>query len=328
MLLSTGAASDLIGPGYGWTPAGELLFLNALEWAKSVEQALPPAPTIESPDPALVADPALTLRGTAEFRSTVTVNRGDEPLATAAPARDGTFAAPVTLREGPNELSAIAENYAGESAPSAPVTVTLDTTGPTLAWTPSDRDGFFGPKATVRGTVSDAHAGVSEVLVNGQPAAVDGDGEFAVEVTLAEGENTLTVVARDRLGNETAESHTVRSFRYTGEWQVVGTTGKGRVQAFLRIVDPQAGQGVEVGSAVAELLRADGTLVASTPFEWEPGPRRYRADFGKLGYGSYRLRGLLVVEGWNVVAAGPSFVRKPGPGRDAESGVPAGAAAG
>jgi hypothetical protein len=135
-------------------------------------------------------------------------------------------------------------------------------------------------------------------------------------------------VARDALGNETSETRVVRSFRYTTEWHVAGTTGKGRLQAFLRIVDPLNGTGVQADSGVAELLRPSGEVVLSTAFDWEPGPRRYRADFGKPGYGVYRVRGLLVVEGWNVVAPGPEFVRKPGPGREQPAGVPAGAAAG
>ena len=117
-----------------------------------------------------MADPAATVTGRAEFRSKVTLRRDGEPAATAEPARDGAFSSPVTLREGPNELTAVATNYAGESPASTPVTITLDTTGPALTWTPSDRDGFFAAATTVRGSVSDVHAGVAEVLVNGRPA--------------------------------------------------------------------------------------------------------------------------------------------------------------
>ena len=38
LLLSTAAATGLIGPGYGWTAAGERLFLNAIAWAVDVAQ--------------------------------------------------------------------------------------------------------------------------------------------------------------------------------------------------------------------------------------------------------------------------------------------------
>ena len=60
LLLSTGAASSLIGPGYGWTAAGERLFLNAVDWAREVEQVRPPAPVLDAPGETMVADPAAT----------------------------------------------------------------------------------------------------------------------------------------------------------------------------------------------------------------------------------------------------------------------------
>lgn len=175
----------------------------------------------------------------------------------------------------------------------------------------------------MRGTVSDEHAGVAEVLVNGRPAALGADGAFAADVALAEGENRLTVVARDRVGNETSESRSVRSFRYRPEWQVAGEHGNGRLNVFLRVFDPLVGSGVRVDSARAELVRADGGVAVSAPMQWLADERRYKADLGRPAGGTYSLRGVLVVEGWNVVAAGPPVVRKGGVVEPA----PAGAAA-
>ena len=264
------------------------------------------------------------MTGNAEFRSKVTVRRDGEPAATVEPARDGAFAAAVQLREGLNSLTAVAANYAGESPASAPVAITLDTTGPTMSWTPNDRDGFFATTTTVRGSVSDVHAGVAEVLVNGRAAALAANGAFTAEVALEEGVNQLTVMARDRVGNETTETRAVRSFRYRPEWEVAGGTGNGRLNVFLRVLDPRAGSGIQVDSARAELVRADGSVAAAATMRWQADERRYKGDLGKPAGGSYSLRGVLVVEGWNVVAAGPAVVRPSGAAEPALTGVDAG----
>ena len=187
LLLSTGAVTGLIGPGYGWTADGERLFLNAIEWAREVEQAAPAAPELDTDaDPVVMASP-VTLTGQKEFRSSVRLLRDGEQVATAEPARDGSFSVDVGLHEGSNSFTAVASNYAGGSPPSAPVTVVLDTTGPTLTCTPADHDGFFAPTATLRGTVQDANAGVAELRLNGVPVTVAADGSFSTDAALAEG---------------------------------------------------------------------------------------------------------------------------------------------
>ena len=131
-------------------------------------------------------------------------------------------------------------------------------------------------------------------------------------MALAEGVNTLTVVARDRVGNETSQTRSVRSFAYRPEWELAGENGKGRFHAFVRVLDPRVGAGIPVDSVRVELLRADGTVAVSAPAKWQADEQRYKADLGKPAPGSYALRGVLVVEGWNVTVAGPSIVRKGG----------------
>ena len=46
LLLSAGAVSDFVGPGYGWTADGMKLMLNAIAWARDAEQQVPAAPTL------------------------------------------------------------------------------------------------------------------------------------------------------------------------------------------------------------------------------------------------------------------------------------------
>jgi hypothetical protein len=189
--------------------------------------------------------------------------------------------------------------------------VTLDTTGPQLTWSPAEHTGVFASSVTVTGTATDLYAGVAEVLVNGQPAALAGDGSFSVDVPLAEGVNTVTVTARDRVGNETSESRSVRSFRYATAWQVAGERGKGALQVFLRITDA-GGQALQVDSATAQLIEAGGAVTVSAPMRWDADTLRYHANMGHVPSGSYRLRGLLVVEGWDVTVAGPTVERRSG----------------
>jgi hypothetical protein len=312
LILSAGAVSDLVGPGYGWTADGEQLFLNAVAWARDVEQAVPPAPTLETAAPPFVTASPVDVTGTAEFRSTVRLLRNGTEVGTAEPAREGAFAASVPLVEGPNEITAVARNYAGESPASAPLTVTLDTTGPVLTWTPADRSGFLSPELVVGGTATDAHAGVAEVLVNGSPASLTADGSFAADVDLAPGENTLTVVARDRVGNETRETRTVAYFTWTAEWGLAGEQGRGVVHATLELTDGRFK--TQVDAATAELVDEDGEVVVSEEMRLA-GHGRYRADLGRPDAGTYTVRAILVENGFTIRATGPTFDRRGSPVR-------------
>jgi hypothetical protein len=301
--------TGLIGPGFGWTDDGARLLLNGIAWARDGEQPLPAAPTLVADEPLLTTDGTLSLHGTAEFRSTVSILRGGVVLATAEPARDGSFAVEVDLVEGVNALTAVATNFAGDSPPSVPVEAVLDTTGPLLAWTPDDGDGVFGTVATVVGTVTDPYAGVVALYVNGEPLAFDADGAFSVDVPVTTGENVITLLARDALGNETSQAHTVYSFPYTTVWQVAGERGSGSLIAFLQVLD-EVGSPIQVDAAVVELRTLGGTLVASDVMGWDEAEDRYIGNLGHPARGRYRLWAQLVVDGWNVTLEGPEVRRR------------------
>ncbi len=146
------------------------------------------------------------------------------------------------------------------------------------------------------------------MTVNGAAASLTPGGAFAADVDLAEGENTLTVVARDRVGNETTETRTVRYFAYDTAWQVAGDRGTGALLAFLTITDA-AGDSVQVDTVLAALVAADGSVAVSEPMRWEQKDERYHANLGRPADGSYTLRAEAVVEGWNVALGGPVVVR-------------------
>jgi len=306
VLLSTMAVTDLIGPGYGWTEDGARLLLNAIEFGRDAEQALPAAPTLATEASSPTTAETAVLTGTAEFRSTVSILRDGAVVATAEPDRDGAFSVEVTLVEGPNALTAVATNHAGDSPASNEVVIVRDTTGPLVEWTPADGDGFFEPEITVGGTAIDAHAPPVTLTVNGAAVAVAADGSWSTSIGLVEGANTIGVVAVDALGNETSEAREVGYVPYSASWQVPG--GPSTLVVLLDIADAD-GAAVEVESARLEVLDEAGSVVADEPMRWDRREERYQAVVRRLEPGTYQLVGRLVVDGWNVRVDGPEVTR-------------------
>lgn len=119
----------------------------------------------------------------------------------------GSFAAGVPLEEGTNRLVATATDGEGVSATDA-VSVRRDTTPPLVVIeTPRDGDRLVGETVTVAGTVNDIIPGATvneddvTVTVNGQPAPVMNRTFLVADLPLELGDNTLTAVAVDRVGN-------------------------------------------------------------------------------------------------------------------------------
>jgi hypothetical protein len=298
LLVSFSAVTGLIGPGYGWTPGTERLILNAVGWAATAEETAPSAPTLDvSASP--VAAPEVTLTGTARFRTTVTVYRDGAALGTATPGRDGRFSLPVPLAEGANAFTAVAANHGGASPESNRVTVLRDSTGPALVWTPADRTGFFAPAVTVAGTATDAGSGVSTLEVNGVPVAIGAGGGFSAPLNLAVGQNTITVVATDALGNKSTEVRTVRLFPYSAAWQFTGHTPV--LNAFLSIADG-AGRPVRVDAATLVLRDATGAEVRRAPMSRVGN--QYKATVLGVAPGTYTVTAELDLAGVRVTISG------------------------
>lgn len=302
LLFSVGGVSGLIGPGYGWTAGTERLMLNAVAWARTAEQLPPAAPTLIAP--AAVATPTVTVTGSAEFRSTVTVMRSGAVVATAEPGRDGRYAVEVPLVEGVNVLTARAANHAGTSAPSVEVTVVRDTTGPVLDWTPADRTGSFDPTVTVSGTVADEFAGVATLEVNGTAVPVGPGGAFATVLELVEGENTVTVVATDALGNKRVEVRTVRLFPYSAEWTFAGQGNA--LNVFLAIED-QGGRPVRADAVTLVIRDASGAVAHREAMSWLD--TKYKATVKGLPAGTYTVSAEVDISGWRVTMPGGEVSR-------------------
>jgi hypothetical protein len=121
VVLSASAVTGAVGPGRGWTEAGERLLLNAVSWSREATLAVPAAPTITAPSVTL--EDTVTVSGTADWPSTVRLQIGGSDAVTATTSVDGTWTAKIPLSVGGNPVTAVATNPAGSSSVSAPVVV-------------------------------------------------------------------------------------------------------------------------------------------------------------------------------------------------------------
>ncbi len=112
------------------------------------------------------------------------------------PQIDGTFSVSITLREGENQIIALAADGAGNMA-RADLLVTRDTIAPTfdLDPLPSTTD---GQRATFRGRVSEP---VATLTVDGEAVNVSNNLTFEATIELRLGHNGVLVAATDAAGN-------------------------------------------------------------------------------------------------------------------------------
>lgn len=89
-------------------------------------------------------------------------------------------------------------------------TFTVDTVPPTLQITAPSNDLITNKKTvTVSGKTDDVSSKPVTVTVNGATVTVGTDGTFTKDVTLAEGANTITIVAKDKAGKTTTVTRKV-----------------------------------------------------------------------------------------------------------------------
>ena len=167
-----------------------------------------PAAPIFTTLPATVSTTPITLAGTAESDSTVTLYKGESVVATVT-ATSGTFEfAGVALAKGSNGFTLTATDAAlNTSAKSGALVITLDTTAPAIpAFTNSTATVSSSP-VTLAGT---AEADSVVTLYKGESVvttvtATSGTFEFA-GVALAKGSNGFTLTATDAALNTSAKS--------------------------------------------------------------------------------------------------------------------------
>jgi hypothetical protein len=165
-----------------------------------------PAVTISIPaNLALFSSSPITVAGNVDDAAATVIVNG--VTATVTPAGTGaTFEATgVPLREGPNLVTATATD-AANAVGTASISVTLDTTAPTVVidFPPND---FVSTSALIEvtGMTNDAVSGMSgqeiRVSVNGRPAVVMNRTFVLSGLMLRRGPNTITAVGVDTAGN-------------------------------------------------------------------------------------------------------------------------------
>lgn len=115
------------------------------------------------------------------------------------------------LSDGAHTVVATASDYDGNAAAQKSVTFTVDTIPPTLSIS-APAEGFITNKSTVtvKGTTDDATSKPVTLTVNGDHIPVTNSGTFSKDVTLKEGSNTITIVAKDKAGKTTTVTRTVK----------------------------------------------------------------------------------------------------------------------
>lgn len=117
---------------------------------------------------------------------------------------------PAALKDGAHTISVTASDNDGNAASAKRSSFTVDTVPPTLSVT-APTDGLITNKSTVTvtGKTDDATSKPVTVTVNGTAVTVGTDGAFSKDVSLANGSNTITIIAKDKAGKTTTVTRTV-----------------------------------------------------------------------------------------------------------------------
>ena len=203
----------------------------------------------------------------------VTVNGA--AVATLPVDQTGLFAAPLVLREGANQIMVTLRSDHDVVAAST-YTVTVDRTPPTLTIArPTTGESVDGPTIVVEGATE---AG-SSLVINDRTVVPNPQGAFSESFTATPGALPITVVARDKAGNETTTKLTVvvREPAPVGGPTLVVNLDKAKVRpgqfvnAFVLLRDgsgPMAGTTVtlSVGVVTIGTARTDASGTAHIAF--------------------------------------------------------------
>ncbi|WP_238529924.1 Ig-like domain-containing protein [Thermus parvatiensis] len=263
------------------------LLLGALLLAGCGQDTVKPSVTITAPqDGATVNQDTLTVQGTAQDnvrvnRITYQLNNGQEQEVPITPGTSVNFAFTLTLQQGQNTITVHAYDQANNKG-SATVQVTYDPTPapdtqkPTITITqPQDGSTVNTPQVTVQGSAQDNTqvARITYQLNGGQEQQITitpgPNVSFQFQVTLQQGQNTITVHAYDQANNKGSATVQV-TYDPTAVHNLSGT-----------VVSEYAG-GPVAGSTLK--LYKNGNLVATT-LSGADGS----FSFGTLAPGTYRL---------------------------------------
>lgn len=292
VLLASPRVADALATGAGDIGASLAQTFPSAQGSRSID--LPGNAGTVTAEPILQGlpdftnQPALALTGRVpsfallDGRS-VQISLNNAVIADVAPDATGGFTVPLTLRDGPNALQLTLHSGSDVVATSSYVVV-LDRQPPSLTVSkPAPGATVDGPNVVVEGK---AEAGTT-ITVNDRAVVPAPDGSFTTSFTAAMGAQTVTVVARDRAGNETTvkTAVTVRDASTSAALAVSVTLDRARVApggavlAEIRVTAnglPKAGQSVTlsvgvitIGSAVTDASGVAHIGFAAPPNEGE-----------------------------------------------------------
>jgi hypothetical protein len=215
-----------------WEISGVWSFADYTNTAyTAVVDNLGPTITIASPlNNAIVTSASLPVSGTASDSglgnngiSSVTVNGVVATGDTASGANTANWSATVPLNSGANTVTVIATDGMGNTTQQQ-ISITYnppDTTPPTLTIaSPANNATVTSANLPVSGTATDSgngNNGVSSVMVNGIAANNDtatgsNTANWNATVSLHSGQNTITVIATDGMGNATSAQQRIVTY--------------------------------------------------------------------------------------------------------------------
>lgn len=275
-----GAAAVLAGGvftcGVDIAPGGGSIVAVATDVAGNGRTSVPVDVTVlPSPVVTITAPENLSFMNTSPVMVRGTVNNSSAVVnvnGIPAPLSAGGFSLLVPLTEGTNTLTAVAANPGGNTG-SASVAVTLDTTPPHISIdTPKGSAVTTDSAIAVSGTVNDIVVGTvndqeAQVTVNGVSAQVANRTYAVSSIPLALGQNTVQVIARDRVGNTATDFITMT--RVSATEPPAPAIGEAVITRSLSIVSgnsQSAGIGAELSAPLVVVLRdSSGSPLPNQP---------------------------------------------------------------
>ena len=172
---------------------------------------IPPQQPIFSALPEATNSANLSIEGYTEAGAEVELLVNDTRAGIERADESGLFEFDATLAPGDNRVSATAKDDTGNTSQSPVAIVVFDNLPVELTVeSPANGNEYFGKTnqtIEVRGKVNKDEI---EVLVNNSFALVEKGGSFRYRLLLAEGENTIKVIATDKAGNRDEAELVVR----------------------------------------------------------------------------------------------------------------------
>jgi formylglycine-generating enzyme required for sulfatase activity len=251
--------------------------VGALAAARAaLQQQLPGGGAVRSPeDGAVLGSRAVRVAGTVSAAGVADVSVALDPRAEGAPfpaqatpARvvGGAFETDVTaVADGPHRVRVQLEHGSGVTAELPSRAVVVDTAPPALAIESPAEGAAVGANVDVVVRVTDRTA--VRVTIGGSEATARGDGVFAGTATVADGEQTIAIVAVDGAGQRAEAVRRVRADAVPPQLAIAGELPAATRERSVRVRGTvRDGASVRAGDATAT-VGADGAFELDVPLQ-------------------------------------------------------------